>query len=338
MATDDTAASPRFDASAFAALTTEAALLEPLDKEVIVARGADRVRFLHGVVTGSVTGAPVGGGVHALLLTPKAHVVSDMRIFVREDDLYLVVASGQAVATATALSRYAVMDDFTAEVTPGVRLLAILGPLAPERLRSLGLPVEALEGKDDWSHVTDRGVWLARAIQLGARGYWVGGNESDLARISAALTSMGTWRLSAPAAEAARIAAAEPAWGREITEEFFPMEMGLGDAIDYTKGCFLGQEPVVRIRDRGHTNWRLARLDLAPHATSGAGDQLESDGKAKAGRLTSVALGPDGHPVALGLVHVSIPVGASLRVVGAAGTFQATVGASPEGEATHDGA
>jgi folate-binding Fe-S cluster repair protein YgfZ len=103
------------------------------------------------------------------------------------------------------------------------------------------------------------------------------------------------------------------------------MEVGLGDTIDYSKGCFLGQEPIVRIRDRGHTNWRLVRLDVDAAASDGArppapGDRLESDSKPKAGRVTSVARQPDGRGVALALAHASVPGGASVAIVSEDGT------------------
>jgi folate-binding protein YgfZ len=308
-----------------ASLKTGAALLAPLGKEMIVARGADRVRFLHGVVTGDVAGTPVGGGVHALLLTPKAHVLSEMRIFVGDDHLYLAVAAGQGGPTAAALARYAVMDDFTVEVVPDFSLIALLGPAAGARLDALGIPAGALQEKGAWSHLTADGLWLARVIQLGAAGFWIGGPSVAIARVSAALAAAGTPQLGPEAAEAARITAGEPAWGQEITDAYFPMEVGLGDAINYTKGCFLGQEPIVRIRDRGHTNWRLAQLEFTAGARPDAGATIESDAKAKAGLLTSVAAGPDGHSVALAVVHVSVPGGASVRVAGPSGPLSATV-------------
>jgi hypothetical protein len=144
--------------------------------------------------------------------------------------------------------------------------------------------------------------------------------------------------LSPEAAETARIAAGEPAWGHEITGDYFPMEVGLDDAIDYTKGCFLGQEPIVRIRDRGHVNWRLVRLDIRldirlDAADSGAGtpagdprpgDRLESDLKPKSGKLTSVARLGDGRCVGLALLHVSVPAGHAVRIVSADGAVTAT--------------
>ena len=174
---------------------------------------------------------------------------------------------------------------------------------------------------------------MARAHQLGVDGYWIGGPVAAVTGLSESLGKRGVARLTADAGEAARVAAGEPAWGREITGDYFPMEVGLDDAIDYTKGCFLGQEPIVRIRDRGHVNWRLVRLDLETPGDSSAGyqvhpgDRVETDEKPKGGRVTSVARLPDGKAVALGLAHVSVALGAKVRIVAAdgGGTAVATV-------------
>lgn len=316
------------DAAALAALKADVALLAPLGKDVVVARGEDRVRFLNGVVTGNVAGAPVGGGAHALLLTPKAHILSEMRIFVRAHDLYLFVAAGEGARSAEALARYAVMDDFTAEPAP-LHTLAVLGPGAAARLGALGLPGPALAAQPVWSHVDAGPLWLAHVAHLGVQGFWVAGAEPAVRRLAEGLATAGTPRLSPAAAEAARIAAGEPLWGREITDEYFPMEIGLGDAIDYQKGCFLGQEPIVRIRDRGHTNWRLARVELPAGAAVSAGDRLETEEKPKAGKLTSVTgMGQKG-AAALGVVHVSVPDGARLRVISAAGPVEGIVRDTP---------
>jgi folate-binding Fe-S cluster repair protein YgfZ len=95
------------------------------------------------------------------------------------------------------------------------------------------------------------------------------------------------------------------------------MEVGLAGAVDYQKGCYLGQEPIVRIRDRGHINWRLVGLDVVDSAgpgTPATGDALEADTKPKAGRVTSAARLPDGRGVALAVLHTSIPVGAEIRI------------------------
>src|SRR3954469_23850657 len=80
--------------------------------EVVRATGADRMAFLHRLLTGDVAGTPVGAGSRSLLLTVKGHIVSEMRVFPGAEDVRLVVAAGQGAATAAALSAYAIMDDF----------------------------------------------------------------------------------------------------------------------------------------------------------------------------------------------------------------------------------
>ena len=306
------------------AMGTDAVRVMPLGKECLAMTGSDRSRFLNGVVTANVASVPVGGGTQALLLTAKAHIVAEMRVFVRPEQLTLLVEAGQGEATAAALARYAVMDDVTIAPVPDFALLALLGPRAAERLAAAGVDLSALEGKPVWSHA-DGPLWVARVAQFGAEGFWIGGPSAAIQALDAALGTAGVPRLTPEAQESARVRALEPAWGHEITDEFFPMEIGLGDAIDYRKGCFLGQEPIVRIRDRGHLNWRLARLELDEGTAAAPGDRLETDAKPKAGKLTSVARGDDGRAAALAVVHVSVSPGTSVRVVTASGVVQAIV-------------
>src|SRR4029079_19810392 len=109
-------------------LSGDAALSVGTGRELIVATGADRGRFLHGIVTGNVAGTTVGRGCLSALLTTKGHVVSDMRLFVRDDDIWIVVDAGQAEGVAGTLSRYAIMDDFAAAARPDFGFSSLLGP------------------------------------------------------------------------------------------------------------------------------------------------------------------------------------------------------------------
>jgi folate-binding protein YgfZ len=283
-------------------------------RELIVATGADRIRFLHGLVTGNVAGTEPGRGCRAVLLTLKGQVVSDMRIFVRADDVRIVVDAGQAAPVAAALARYAIMDDFAAAPAPDFAFLSLLGPSAAARLSAAGVDVRVLAALPPLSHAEIGGLWAVHLRELGADGYWLGGAPTAVAELRARLVAAGVAELDGAVAEAARIDALEPRFGVEITTDYFPMEVGLASAIDYTKGCYLGQEPIVRVRDRGHINWRLCGLDVAGDADPHPGDPLTSDAKPKAGRITSAARLPDGRGVALAMVHVSIPVGATVQV------------------------
>jgi folate-binding protein YgfZ len=288
-------------------------------RELIVTTGADRVRFLHGIVTGNVAGTPVGGGCRSVLLTPKGHIVADMRIFVREGEIWIVVGPGVAATLAPALARYAIMDDFASAPRPEFASIGLFGPAAGERLAAAGVDAGDLASRAPLSHmdVDVPGIgrlWLVRAHELGADGFWLAGDPAAVAAADAKLAAAGVARLDAALAETARIAAGEPKEGAEITPDYFPMEVGLDGAIDYKKGCYLGQEPIVRIRDRGHINWRLVGLEIDDPRDPAPQDAIESDAKPKAGRVTSVARLPGGPGVALALVHVSVLDGSIVRV------------------------
>jgi folate-binding protein YgfZ len=294
-------------------LTRDAVLAPDEGRELIAAAGADRIRFLHGLVTNDIAGTPVGRGCRAALLTPKGQVVADLRICVRPDDVRIIVDRGQGRPVAETLSRYAIMDDFTAAPVPGFVFLSLLGPAAAARLAAAGLDAPPLA--QELAHALAGDFWVVRARALGAEGYWVGGPAEAIAALRGRLQTGGVPELDGAVAEAARIDALEPRFAVEITPDYFPMEVGLAGTIDEGKGCYLGQEPIVRIRDRGHINWRLVVLDLGPAgADPRPGDALESDAKPKAGRVTSAARFPDGRGVALAMAHVSIPVGATVRI------------------------
>jgi folate-binding protein YgfZ len=296
-------------------LRTGAVLHGGRERELVVATGADRVAFLHRVVTGNVAGTPVGGGCRSALLTLKGHVVADMLIFVRPADIWIVTDAGQGDVLAQTLSKYAVMDDVAFARQKDFGQVGVLGPSAEAAIRSAGVAFDGkpLPGPALLSYVQHSDFCLVKVHELGVDGYWVAGPE-DPAVTWNRLQSDDVLQLSGAAAEAARIEALEGRWGAEITPDYFPMEVGLTEAIDYTKGCYLGQEPIVRLRDRGHINWRLVQLDVDGSVDPAPGDALESDVKPKAGKLTSVGRFPGGRAVALGMLHVSVPVGAAVRI------------------------
>jgi folate-binding protein YgfZ len=298
-------------------LAEDSALCDPGALEVVRATGADRVALLHRLLTGDVAGTAVGSGTRALLLNLKGHIVSDMRVFPGADEVRLVVAPGQGSPTAAALGGYAIMDDFTAAPVPDLAPIGVLGPSSSGKLAAAGVALPAdWAARPPWSHQEVAGGWAVRARTLGADGTWLFAPPALRAELLDRLAVAGVPRLPPEVTEALRIEHGEPAWGAEITPEYFPMEVGLAGAIDYGKGCYLGQEPIVRIRDRGHINWRLVRLEGRDPAAPvpAAGDALEADVKPRAGRVTSAARGAGGAPVALGVLHVSVPFGAEVRI------------------------
>jgi folate-binding protein YgfZ len=205
---------------------------------------------------------------------------------------------------------------------PGHQVLAIYGPAAAARLAQAGLPVpQDLSAGVALAHAdvafapggADSVLNVIRTPGLGTWGFEVAGEGGAIDQLRKALVAAGVATLDAEVAEARRIVAGEAKFGVEITPEVFPMEVGLDAMIDYGKGCYLGQEPIVRIRDRGHINRRLIGLRLTDAGVVAVGDLLETDEKPKAGRVTSAAR-LAGRPVALAMVHLSVPVGGLVRV------------------------
>jgi len=164
-------------------LEREAVVRAGTGRELIVATGADRSRFLGGIVTGNVAGTPVGGGCLSALLTPKGHVITDMRMFVRESDIWIIVDAGQAETVAGALSRYAIMDDFAAAARADMAFSALLGPAAAARLATIGADPGPVATAPPLAHTQiatpDGELWIARVRELGADGFWLGAPPSS---------------------------------------------------------------------------------------------------------------------------------------------------------------
>jgi folate-binding protein YgfZ len=113
------------------------------------------------------------------------------------------------------------------------------------------------------------------------------------------------------ALERLRILARTPRWGREIDDGILPAEAGLNErAVSFTKGCYPGQEPLARLRSRGHVNRTLRVLEL-DNAGARAGDEVRYEDRS-VGRITSVVPG-----LALGYLRVDVPAEARLEVAGA---------------------
>ena len=286
---------------------------------VLRGTGADRMGFLHRLTTGSVQGTSVGAGCFSLLLDSKGHIMGDLRICVREDDLRLVVAGAAGQGLVTALNRYAVMDDFVLAVEREISVNALYGPRSAEVLRLAGVGVPAgFEAKPAWSHADVDSpwgrFWLVCSHDLGADGIWVFGSSAVGPALAASLETAGIPLLALPVAEALRIEAGEPRFGSEITGETFPMEVGLAGTLDQKKGCYLGQETIVRVRDRGLIRRRLAGLRLAGDGMPAMGDGISFQQNLSTGRVTSVGQIPGHPPVALALLATSVPVGAEVQI------------------------
>jgi folate-binding protein YgfZ len=322
------------DAADYERARTDAALFDVSDRGKLEVRGPDAPSFLHNLSTNDILNLPLGAGCEAFFTTAKAKVVAHalvyhVRIAGGRDALWLDLAPGQAKRLLQHLDHFLIAEqvelaDHTADFSQfhvvGPRARAVLDAALGEPIPDLG-PLEHMErtfGASATCHVR-------RHEPLNLPGYDILCLSSRSEEVKQRLLAAGAAAAGPEAYEILRVEAGTPIYGKDIDEDRFVVEVGRPAAISYTKGCYLGQEPIVRVRDRGRTNWRLVGLEVAGPADPSPADPLETDAKPRAGRITSAARLPGGGGVAMAMLHVSVPVGADIRIKHGDDTISARV-------------
>lgn len=240
--------------------------------------GKDARSFLHRVSTQDLAALAPGAAAYAAFLTSKGHLVAEGHVLAGRpgpDDLLLALDPASAQQARAHLERYVIMDDVVVEPVDGLRALPVLGPRAAVAVEGLAAGAPRV--------VTDRrGV---PALEL-----WLPAGEAEAAR--AALVARGLAALGDEELEALRILGGAARFGSDLDAARLPMEAGLTRAaISFTKGCYLGQEIVVRATVRGQLQRGLVQLELPPGA--GPGTPIVAGG-AEVGTVTSAAETPEG--------------------------------------------
>jgi folate-binding protein YgfZ len=249
-------------------VTVRGALLSDLAGQarvVLRLRGPDASRFVQGIVTADVAGARPGFAIAGALLTVKAKLVTDLVVLPQgEGTLDLLVPAGVGDEIAALLDRHVIMDQ-----------------VEIERRDDIAVGVTWADDEEEAPTIHDvLSTWIARHP---VPGRLVVGTPANVA---AALREVE--RADDEAFTAHRIDTATPAWGFELQAGFFPPEVGLVYAVSYSKGCFMGQEPLARIHARGQVNRVMVRV--ATEARSVPAELAQGE-RVGAGTLTSIARG-----------------------------------------------
>ena len=314
----------------YAAARRGAALFDRVDDGQLDVRGPDRVGWLQGLLTNDVEALAAGDGCYAAYLTPQGRMISDLRVLAFDDRFLLDVPAVALDTVRARFEQFIIMEDVTVtDVTADVARLAVHGPRAPATVAHVLAPAaEASGGPEpiaarlsslsehqhltfDWSAGgTTAAVVVASSRELGEHGFDLYVGREYAAALRAALVAAG----AAPAAESVldtlRIEAGRPRFGRDMDGETIPLEAGIESrAISDTKGCYVGQEIIVRVRDRGRGRVARRLVGLMPVTSDpgngrlAPGDALVASGKS-VGHLTSVAFSPAlSRTIALGYVH-----------------------------------
>ncbi|HYN09234.1 MAG TPA: glycine cleavage T C-terminal barrel domain-containing protein [Vicinamibacterales bacterium] len=300
--------------------------------------GRDRIAFLQALLSNDVASLEQGRGVYAVYLTPQGRMLADLKLYDRGEYLIADVPAGEAASLAARLDGLIFTEDVrVSNVSASVGQFTVVGDGADVVLaRAFALEVDAIRALPVLSQLRAGDIFMARTDDADLPSYDVfvdsGHTAGRRKEVIFGLEAAGAVRVSVELLDALRIEAGRPAFGRDMTNETIPLEAGLLDrAISTTKGCYVGQEVIVRVLHRGggRVVKRLVKLvfpqTLEDRPQEGA---VLTDGDREVGRLTSVAFSPARSGfVALGYVHRdSSEPGRHVTVAGPAGTQAEIVG------------
>ena len=298
------------NSSGYAALRGGAGLVDRGGTGRILLTGADRRSYLQGLLTNDIAALTPGTGCYAAMLTAQGRMMTDMRVLELGDGVLLDVPRPVTAAIRDHLDRFIFSEDAQVEdVTEARAEIGIYGPAALDVLVKAGV-----EGGFPSSLFESTQVRLAGADaiivssdELGIRGYDVIVDAAHAEAVTAALIGAGAVRVTAEDAEAVRIETGRPRFGADMDADTIPLEAGLEErAISRSKGCYVGQEVIVRVQDRGHGRVarRLVGLTFETDAPGPAAGARILSAEREIGRVTSAIRSPAlARAVALGYVH-----------------------------------
>lgn len=292
--------------------TTSAAVFDLSARGKVELAGADAVMFLHNLCTNDIKNLPTGGGCEAFLTTAKAKVIAHFlvgrfqqlgRASHPRPVVLLDLMPGGAEQLLQQLDRYLISEQVElANRTSEIGLLRLTGPRAAAVLAGTAANhAEELDRIPHLHHISwelgEIPVQVRRHDLLRIPAYDVFCSMPDAAAVAKTLGAAGVTPGSAATHEVLRIEAGLPEYGVDIDENRLVMEVNrTREAICYTKGCYLGQEPIVMARDRGHVNRHLLRIKVAGEELPGSGARV-FHGDEEVGQVTSSTWSPRLHSV-----------------------------------------
>lgn len=275
-----------------------------VDRTLVALGGRDRVRWLNAMVSNNIRDLAAGRGVYAFVLNPQGQIQGDLYAFNRGETLVLEIDRAQA-GLLPQLRRYIIMDKVEVqELGNSVVIFGIAGAKATQVLQSVGIAApEAPLGlaEASWSGVR---VTVLRGDNPCVANYELWVPQEHAGAFRTALLQAGAQEVHQAALDAFRILCGIPKFGIDIRERTLPQETAQDRALNFNKGCYIGQEIVERIRARGSVHRMLTGFEVTGSAPA-TWTPIQADGK-DVGVLTSTATIPTSqgdHVVALGLLR-----------------------------------
>jgi folate-binding protein YgfZ len=294
------------------ATRSAASLFDMSHRGLLEVRGEDRVRWLDGMISGDVQAleaGEIGAGCYATLLTNRGAIVADLHV-ARFEDAYLLESLGSEIPRIReTLERYVIADDVSlSDRSAEFSNLGLEGPQASAIVSHATSGSFGALPSEHWGQTTiaERVVLVAAFGFTGEPAYQLRVRPEDREAVVAALettaAATGLVRGDREALEVLRVEAGIPALGAELDEEVLPPEARLEHAISTTKGCYIGQEIVARLRARGQVNHLLVGFRIDAPSLPVPGTPVSAGGR-ETGEMTSIVRSPSEGPIALGYVR-----------------------------------
>ena len=290
----------------YRALRDEAGFLG-LPRAAIKVIGAEAADYLQGQLTNDVERLEAGEGAYAALLDRKGHLQADMRVLrLDREDFWLDLEPERGPVALRHLRTYSIGRELEiADAGEDWAVTALIGPRAAEIAGVEGLGPEHAQRHRDWEGIEVLAVATDVGIDLITR-------AGDAATLRELLRRAGAVEVSAEAAEIVRVESGRPRFGLDMGEELMPAEVGIVErAVDFEKGCYIGQEPVARLHYRGKPNRRLRGLRLSGRAEHGENLRL---GDREVGTVGTACISPALGPIALAVVRREASEGDTVAV------------------------
>jgi tRNA-modifying protein YgfZ len=301
-----TQAMPELDAQ-YRLLREEAGLLDRSGRGKIAVRGADAVDYLQGQLSNDLEALGADKGCYAVLLDRKGHIQADMRVLrLSSGDIWLDLEADRLPTVLRHLRTYSIGREVEIEdVSERWGIQSLIGPRAAELSGYQGLGPEHAQRFREWDGVEVLGVATDLGLDLITRAE----QRESLRRL---LIAAGAAEITEAAAKILRVESGRPRFGFEISEATMPAEVGVVErAVDFEKGCYIGQEPVARLHYRGKPNRQLRGLRLSAPAQHGEALLLEGR---EVGSIGTACISPALGPIGLAVVRREAEPGDTLRV------------------------
>jgi tRNA-modifying protein YgfZ len=290
----------------YRALREEAGVL-PRERGMLLVSGADAAEYLQGQLTNDVEALKAGEGCYSALLDRKGHMQADMRVLHLENrGLWLDLEPQARPAVIRHLQMYSVGREVEIDdVAEDWAILSLIGPGSAAISGFEGLGSEYAQRYRSWEGVEVLAVATDLGIDLVVR-------AEQASALGELLRGAGAVEVSEAAAEIVRVESGRPRFGKEMTAETIPQEAGINErAVDFEKGCYIGQETVARLHYKGKPNRHLRGLRL--DAPVGDGEPVTL-GDREVGRVGTAVISPARGPIGLAILRREAEPGAQVAV------------------------